>query len=411
MRDQCDVAIVGGGPAGLAAAIELKRLGVERVDVIERDTEAGGVPRHCGHPPFGMREFGRVLTGPRYAARLVEVARRAGVSIHLRHSATALHPGGQIDIATPDGRRTTTARRVILATGARETPRSARMIGGVRPIGVVNTGALQAYVHLQGLRPFTRPVIVGTELVGLSAVATCLSHGMRPVAVIETGADPVARWPLTLFPRLTGVPLHLRTEIEEILGTARVEGVRVIDHESGRRRIIDCDGVVLTGEFLPEASLVRAAAIEWDPASGGPVIDQHGRCSDPVYFAAGNLLRPIETAGWSFREGRRIGKAVAADLVAPASVPLHSIRMHPGPGIRYVVPQRVSLMSGSEPLPRLQLRVSEPTRGTLLLRSHAQILARRRVASQPERRILFDAPATSLSPDMTKLRLEVHRHA
>lgn len=411
MRDRCDVAIIGGGPAGLSAAIELKRLGVDHVEVLEREGEAGGVPRHCGHPPFGMREFGRILTGPRYAARLVETALRAGVTIRTRHSVTALGPGGEIAIASPQGPRTLMAGRVILATGARETPRSARLISGARPIGVVNTGALQAYVQLQGLQPFKRPVIVGTELVGLSAVATCLTHGMRPAAMLEARAEPVARWPLTLFPRLTGVPLRLQTEIEEIIGTSRVEAVRVVHRASGRRTLIACDGVVLTGRFLPEASLVRASAIEWDPASGGPAIDQDGRCSDPAYFAAGNILRPIETAGWSFREGRRIARAVAADLRQPATAPARSIPIRAGTGLGYVVPQRLTLQADAARIPLLQLRVDDRTEGTLVLRSASRIIARQKISARPERRILFDAAGAQVTADMTSLHIEIQKRA
>src|SRR5690606_17614507 len=113
-----------------------------------------------------------------------EQARAAGVDVRLRHSVVALHPGGTLDIASPDGPLRLSAARVILATGTRETPRSARLISGTRPIGVVNTGALQAYIQLNALKPFERPLVVGTELVSLSSLATCRSHGIRPVAMI-----------------------------------------------------------------------------------------------------------------------------------------------------------------------------------------------------------------------------------
>ncbi|WP_134568983.1 NAD(P)/FAD-dependent oxidoreductase, partial [Pseudomonas aeruginosa] len=156
ITEQVDVAIVGSGPAGLAAAIELRRQGVARVCVLERDGEAGGIPRHCAHPPFGLREHGRLLTGPAYALRNVEQAERAGVDIRLRHSVVALAAAGLLQLATPEGPRSLRATRVLLATGARETPRSARLLGGDRPLGVINTGALQAYLYLQGLKPFER---------------------------------------------------------------------------------------------------------------------------------------------------------------------------------------------------------------------------------------------------------------
>ena len=304
-----DVLIIGGGPAGVAAALRLKRRGVARVLILEREAELGGVPRHCGHPPFGMREFGRMLTGPAYARRLRAAAEKAGVEILLQHSVVRLQAGGVLEIATPEGRKELRALRVLLATGARETPRAARLLGGDRPQGVLNTGALQAHIFLHGSVPFRRPVVVGTELVSLSSLATCRGHGIRPAAMLEAGSRAVARWPLTLFPSLLRIPLHYGAEIAEICGGAQVESVKLRD---GRE--IFCDGVLLTGRFTPESSLARMGHLAIDAGSGGPVVDQYGRCSDAAYFAAGNLLRGIETAGWSFREGAAIADYIADDL-------------------------------------------------------------------------------------------------
>ena len=165
----CDVAIVGGGPAGVAAALELRRRGVKRVVILEREEAAGGVPRHCGHPPFGMREFCRILTGPAYARKLCQAALAAGVDVRPHTAVTTLRPFGELDVATPAGPAEIVARRVVLATGGRESPRSARRVSGDRPVGVITTGTLQQSVYIEGLKPFRRPVVVGTELVSLSA--------------------------------------------------------------------------------------------------------------------------------------------------------------------------------------------------------------------------------------------------
>lgn len=174
-----DVAIVGGGPAGVAAALALRKRG-HSVVILEREAELGGVPRHCTHSPFGMREFGRVLFGPTYARRLAAEAQVAAVSVLLCHSVTALHAGGKFDVTALDATRSISARRVLLATGAREAPRSARLISGDRPIGVITTGTLQHMVNLEGLRPMRRALVVGTELVSFSALLTCRSAGITP---------------------------------------------------------------------------------------------------------------------------------------------------------------------------------------------------------------------------------------
>ncbi|MDY6860366.1 MAG: FAD-binding protein, partial [Pseudomonadota bacterium] len=179
-----DVVIVGAGPAGLAAAAELKARGVGSVLVLEREAQAGGIPRHCGHFPFGMREFHRLLRGPAYAARLLARAQAAGAVIKTGVTVTALHPGPGLSVASAGGLRQITARRVLLCTGVRESTRAARLIGGTKPGGVLSTGALQGMVHLQALRPFRNPVVLGTELVSFSALLTCRHLGIRPAAMI-----------------------------------------------------------------------------------------------------------------------------------------------------------------------------------------------------------------------------------
>jgi len=383
-----DVAIVGGGPAGIAAALALRGRGVGRVTILEREADAGGVPRHCGHPPFGMREFGRVLTGPAYARRLAEAARQAGVEIRTGLSVTALRPGARLDATTAAGLVEIAAGRVILATGARESSRAARLISGDRPVGVITTGTLQHEVHIEKMLPFRCPVIVGTELVSLSAVATCRKVGIRPVAVIEAADRPTARRPLDLFPRLLGIPMHYRTTIAEIRGRGRVEAV-AIRLADGSMRELACDGVLLTGRFTPEAALVRPSHLVLDDGSGGPAIDQFGRCSDPAYFAAGNLLRPIETAGWSYREGARIGTMVADDLAGLLPPCEASTTIMRGANVKLAVPQRLVASGHTGSLASLQIRVEAATTGPLVARAGSQVLWRRPGRLLPERRILI----------------------
>ncbi|WP_409521650.1 NAD(P)/FAD-dependent oxidoreductase [Pseudomonas sp.] len=384
---RCDVAIVGGGPAGLAAAERLKRLGFADVVVLERDSEAGGVPRHCGHYPFGMREFKRLFKGPELARRLVQRCLDAGVRILTQTSVISLHAGPELLVSTPQGLHRLRASRVILATGVRESSRAARLIGGSKPGGVLSTGALQSMIHLSGQRPFLRPVILGSELVSFSAVLTCREAGIRPLAMIEENARPTAWKAATLLPRLFGVELCFSTRLLAIHGRERVEAVELQTGDT--TRLLETDGVIVSGRFLPEASLLQDSHLELDPATGGPVVDQFGRCSDPTYLAAGNLLRPVETAGWSWREGCQIADAIERDVNGQLAAPGQPIELHCAhPALRYVMPQRIQPGSGCNGFGQLQLRVDQAVSGELQLVHDSRILWRKRVSALPERRLL-----------------------
>jgi NADPH-dependent 2,4-dienoyl-CoA reductase/sulfur reductase-like enzyme len=383
-----DVIVVGGGPAGIAAAVALRRRGVKHVVLLERDEELGGVPRHCGHPPFGMREFGRLLTGPQYAKRLAELAAREGVDVRVRTTVVKLEPQASVQVSSPLGRECLRARRVILSTGVRETPRSARLTSGDRPMGVLNTGALQAYVYLRGLIPFRRPLIVGTELVSLSALLTCGKAGIHPVAMIESRARPTASRALALYPGLRGIPVHYGTELEQIHGVERVESVSLRNRE-GVASELACDGVLFTGRFLPESALIRGSHLLLDAGSTGPDIDQYGRCSDMTYYAAGNLLRAVETAGWSYREGMRIGGLAADDLSRVAGPAMREVRVGRAGPVKLVVPQRLSLPLAASSLRHIQVRFDREARGRLTVRAAGVEIWSRKMVALPERRVLI----------------------
>lgn len=409
--DDADVAIVGSGPAGLSAAIRLRQRGVERVVVLDREPQAGGIPRHCGHYPFGVREFGQLMKGPAYARRNVAVARAAGVEIVTGATVTALGEGPVLMLSTANGVRSIAAARVLLSTGVRETSRAQRLIGGTKPAGVISTGALQGLVYLQSLRPFRRPVVLGTELVSFSALMTCRHLRIRPVAMIEPNMVTTARAPAGLFPRLLGIPLLLGTQIEEICGRDRVEAV-IVRRRDGRMETIEADGVIVSGRFRPESALLKGSHLRVDPRTGGPEVDQYARCSDPDYFAAGNMLHPVETAGWCWREGRAVADAIADSLDGRIPGPEIALRLADAPDpLKYVVPQVIVPGAETAPLGRLQMRLARPARGRLILRdADGETIVLGRVDNRPERRIAVPlARLKAAAPGQARIAIEEDR--
>ncbi len=385
-----DAAIVGAGPAGLAAAAVLRQRGVADIIVLERDGAPGGVPRWCAHSGFGVRDCHRPMTGPGYAAALARRAR--GVDLRLNTTVLALEPGGRLLLSTQAGLQTIAARTVLLASGVFESPRGVRLVSGTRPWGVTTTGAFQEIVRATGRAPFRRPVIVGAEWVSFSNLLAARHAGVRPLAMIEASDAPSVPWPIPALARLLGgVPLLLRTALVEIRGAERVEAVLLRGPDG--ERVLACDGVIFSGAFIPEASLARAAGLRIDPGSAGPAIDQLWRCSDPAYFAAGNVLRAVESAGWSAAEGRAAAAAMIRALAGTLPPVEAAVEVRAEGRLRYVTPQRVI---AEDAVVTLHARAATPGRGVLRLLADGVTIAAQRVGGRPGARLSIRAPAARL---------------
>lgn len=300
------VIVVGGGPAGLSAAIELRRAGVDRVTVVERERELGGIPRHTDHLGFGIRDQHRILSGPGYARRLRSAAERAGVQS--RTATTVVHISGS-GVELADG-STVAADAVVLATGVRERPRSARLIPGDRPAGVYNTGTVQQLTTLYGLPVGRRAVIVGAEHVSFSAIWSLRHAGCTPVAMVTSlprhQSTPLLRHATATRHR---VPLLTGVEIAAIEGRGRVSAVVLTD---GRR--LSCDTVVFTGDWVPDHELAYRAGLAITQGARSPAVTAGFATSVPGVFAAGNLVHPAEAADMCALDGRAAARSVAAWL-------------------------------------------------------------------------------------------------
>ncbi len=353
------VVVIGGGPAGLSAAAELRRHGLDVV-VLEREDDAGGVPRHTDHLGFGISDLHRVLTGPAYARRLVDRATRAGAEVRTGVTVRSIADG---HVTTAIGSRIEAAA-IIVATGVRERPRSARLVPGDRPAGVFTTGALQQFAQ-SGLFVGERAVVVGAEHVSFSAIATLAHAGSRTVAMITPLARHQSYAPLRwLTATRHRVPVLTGVEVVRVVGHRRVESVELSDGQ-----MIECDTVVFTGDWVTDHELVRGAGAHLLPGGRAAIVDGRYRTEVPGVFAVGNLVHPAETAGRCAADGAAVAAAVVAH-VRGAAWPAVSAIASEWP-IRWAAP-----MSGG-----VTVRVAEPGRGRVVVRSNGEVVLR----SRPQR--------------------------
>jgi thioredoxin reductase len=353
------VVVVGAGPAGLAAAVELRRRGVDGVVVVDREAQAGGIPRHARHQGFGLRDLRRAMSGPRYARHYSELAQAAGADVLTEATVTGWADDG-LEVTSPRGRQTISAAAVVLATGCRERPRSARLVPGARPAeGVMTTGMLQQLVYLHGRQVGRRAVVVGAEHVSFSALLTLAHGGARTVGMVT---ELPRHQSLAAFRAGAAVrfrtPLWTRSAVTAILGRPRVEGVELTDLDSGGARTVECDTVVFSADWIPDHELAVLAGIELDAGTRGPAVDSSLRTSRPGVFAAGNVLHGAETADVAALSGRHAAAAVARHLSSGEDWPAPRVPVRCAEPLDWIAPNVVALGGERPPRSRFALRAA-----------------------------------------------------
>ena len=392
MMSDHEVIIVGGGVAGLSAARVLNRCGVQNAVIVEREQYAGGLPRHSKHPGFGFSQFKWPYTGPKYVERLLRECK--GINIQTSTTVTDLLPNGEIVVADDEGTKSLHAQAVLLATGIRETPAPPRMISGARPWGIFTTSAIQQFLHLAKHKPCQRPVIVGSEWVSFSVVLTLTKAGIRPAAVLEENHEAIASvWADRFVSTIQNIPVLKNTRLVRILGKEVVTGVEI--EQNGTRRSLDCDAIVFTGKFAPEATLVQNSHLEWDLRTCGPVIDQHWQCSDPAYYAAGNLLRSVESSGIAAREGQAAAECIVRSLSKPK---LHEekIRIEVEPPLQYIYPQVLSKPGDALDSLQLRTRVNRAMSGVIRMIQNGSEIWSKKISVKPEQRICLPSKLVNI---------------
>ncbi len=351
------VVVVGAGPAGLAAARELGRLGVRDVVVLEREREPGGIPRHAVHQGFGLRDLHRPLSGPAYARRLADLASGAGVELRTETMVTGWAPGGPLELTGPGGRELLEPDAVILASGCRERPRSARLVPGSRPAGVMTTGTLQQLVYLKGEHIGGRALVVGAEHVSFSALLTLSHGGAQPVGMTTELArhQSLAAFRAGAAVRFRA-PLWTRTRVSAIHGRPQVEEVELTDLDGGGTRSLSCESVVFTADWIPDNELAVMGGLELDAGTRGPAVDEALRTSRVGVFAAGNVLHGAEQADVAALSGSHAAGSVARFL-AGGDWPDRRLRIGCRAPLDWVSPN--ALAGGPPPRGRFLVRARE----------------------------------------------------
>ncbi len=410
-RYNLDLAVIGSGPAGLAAAVRAIELGIKDLVVFERDERPGGILKQCIHSGFGLEKFKEDLTGPEYANRYVKKAEKLGVDIELDSTVLELTRDRSLKVVSGHkGLREYACKAIILAMGCRERTRGALGIPGTRPAGIFTAGHAQRLINIEGLIPGREVVILGSGDIGMIMARRLTLEGVKVPAVLE------------ILPYTSGlirnevqclhdfnIPLRLGHTVAEIHGEYRVEGVtavRVDEKRSpinGSEQFIPCDTLLLSVGLIPENELSKMAGVSIDPRSGGAFVDELMETSIPGLFACGNVLHVNDMVDNVSREGELAAKGAYLRVKGEPRAPEAVIDLAPDSNIGQLVPHRCTQRHDVW----INLRVKEPMGKT---RVHVgDVLHKTYACARPGEMIRFKIPRKVLQeigPSEKSLRVK-----
>ena len=358
-----DLVIVGGGPAGMAAAVAAYDAGCKDVVILDREPELGGILMQCIHNGFGLHKLGQELTGPEYAAVYVNKVKERNIKVYAETMVTAVSPEKVVTAQNRQGILKIQAKAVILAMGCRERSRGALNISGSRCAGIYSAGTAQKLVNCMGYQVGKRVVILGSGDIGLIMARRMSFEGAKVEAVCEVMpySGGLTRNIVQCLEDF-GIPLYLSTTVVQIHGKERLEGVTIAQVDERRRpieetkRYIPCDTLLLSVGLIPENELTRSAGIPMDPITNGAMVDEHCQTAVPGIFACGNVLHVHDLVDYVSDEAERAGKG-AVDYIGGLGEEKTAMATKPGYGVRYVLPQTIHT---TEEDVTLFLRVAQP---------------------------------------------------